>query len=181
MNKLEKYASKKKLVEGLKDALGRAHKGTKNYVETVKGSRLAKAKETHHSAMAKLDELAKNKPATKGRKGKGAAGKYQKRQREAMTNLQRSSQRIGGEREATRKARKQVAGGFAGLAGLAGLGLAAKHVAKGSAKKSAIKGTQSAAKRLGNMARKNKKSLAVGGAAVGTAGGLGALMSKKKK
>lgn len=181
MYALEKHASKKKLIEGLKGALGRAQKGTKNYVETVKGTRVAKAKKTHSSAAAKLDELAKNKPATKGRKRKGAAGRWQRKQREAQGSLQQSSSRITKEQAATSKARKQAAGGFAGLAGLAGLGLGARALGKRSASKAAIKGTQSAAARLGAMARKNKKSLAIGGGAVGAAAGLNALVGKKKK
>lgn len=82
--------------------------------------------------------------------------------------------------EAQRKARSK---GYAGLAGLAalGIGMGAKAVVRRSASKSAVKGTQSAAKRLGDMARKNKKSLAIGGAAVGGAAGLKAVLDKKKR
>ena len=121
MNSFQKHAAKKAIIKKLLDAMTRAKKGVKNYAETVKGTRVRKAKATQSSAAAKLEELAKAKPATGGRKGKGAAGKWRKRQQSADASYQQSTAKIPKEQAATSKARKQVAGGFVGLAGLGAL------------------------------------------------------------
>jgi len=177
MNALEKYAAKKQLAKELMKSLRKAKSTVKDYGHTVKGTRAQAIRDARGSASANLEELSKFKPtSTKGRKVK-----WEKRRRAEKRKLESAAAGLPAEEAATSKARKQVAGGFAGLAGLAALGIGAKAVSKRSAKKSVIKGTRSAAERLGRFAKKNKRTLAIGGGAVGGAAALGAILKSKKK
>jgi len=164
MNALEKYAAKKKLTEKLVEFIGKV--GPKHKSDAAE--RLAKAQ-----------KAAKNRP--KANKGT-TSQKKRKKKIIAGQNERVESAKAGVSQAAkdSSRARKQVAGGFAGLAGLAGLGLGAKALGKRSAGKTAIKGTQSAAKRLGDMARKHKKPLAVGGGVTGGAVALNQILKDKK-
>lgn len=140
--------------------------------------------------MNALEKYAAKKTLIKGLRklkifGKKVRGDYVKQTRKAARDAKGAKAEYKAEYSAERakasqtKARKQV--GFAGLAGLAALGIGAKVVTKKTTKKTLVKGTQSAAKRLSQFARKNKRALAAGGGAVGGAAALGAILKDKKK
>ena len=111
--------------------------------------------------------------------GKKVRGDYVTETAEALKGAKGAKAQYKAQSSASRakasqaKSKKQLA---TGLAGLAALRVGAK-VIKGTKPK----GVQSAAKRLGSFAKKNKRALAIGGGAAGGAAALGAILNKKKK
>jgi len=192
MNALEKYANIAKVRAflakgmGLKEAIKAAYPDyTPDQVASLAAKMGGGAEKTGGVSMNALEKYAAKKTLVEALKAKAKgfghrAKNYKQDFSGARVKNAKNPKAKARAEKAQSKAQSQ-AKGFAGLAGLAALGIGAKAVAKRSASKSAIKGTQSAAKRLGNMARKNKKSLAIGGAAVGGAAGLKAVLDKKKR